>query len=86
MLNFFPLFPGIMDPSLMVTGGAGKADLPFINDLKQMELNPALFMSSILLKHPRYVTLSKFYFLVLLSENNSGIAADLLCCQFILCL
>lgn len=41
----------------MVTGGAGKADLPFISDLRQVELSPALFMSSLLLKHRRYVTL-----------------------------
>ncbi|XP_057882513.1 E3 ubiquitin-protein ligase pellino homolog 2 isoform X2 [Melospiza georgiana] len=44
---------GTMDPSLMVTGAAGKADLPFINDQEQVELNPALSMSSPLLKLQR---------------------------------
>lgn len=58
MLNFLPLFPGTMDPSLMVTGGAGKADLPFTNDLEQVELNPALSMSSLPLRRQRYVTLA----------------------------
>jgi len=43
MSNFLWLFLGIMDPSLMVTEDAGKADLPFISDLRQMELSPALF-------------------------------------------
>lgn len=41
--TFFCLFLGIMDPSQMVTEGAGKADLPFISDLRQMELSRALF-------------------------------------------